>query len=583
MTATLPIASNLHLAALEAAYLRILAGEDDSPDPSSRLACLIKTFSLSRIEQMLLLTAAAADIAPTIPDAARFVDVGGCATVQFAYQRCGGALEWIAFRDALHPDAALCHWHLLTLSPNVGPLPERTLNADPRIVDFLLGGTLLNAEVSRVAKWRSAKRTEIHANRASFTAVVEALREFSRGRPGRRLFYVLAGGEPDELEEFAQSVLASLNLPLLSIEVNLDPVDRTLALREALLTRAGVLVHGVPEEIEWYRWLSRSTPIVFLARKHEEGTEPLPCPPVLRDHAWVNISLVSSRAPQSHQLGEYAQRIRTKATWPDLVVPSETRAHLQELCSQAQLQKAVLIDGGFGRRLSRGRGTTGLFCGPSGTGKTLAAEVIANELGRELYRVDLARVVSKYIGETEKSLRRIFDEAERANCVLFFDEADALFGKRTEVRDSHDRYSNLEVSYLLQIFEEADRAVVLLATNRRQAIDDAFARRFRFIVDFAMPSSELRDELWRSSFSPEIPLEGPVRVDVLADRLPLTGASIRNIALAAAFLAAADHGGQPGPVSAEHVLRAARREFEKLSSPMPLNLADLTAPKKVAR
>jgi SpoVK/Ycf46/Vps4 family AAA+-type ATPase len=247
------------------------------------------------------------------------------------------------------------------------------------------------------------------------------------------------------------------------------------------------------------------------------------------------------------------------------------------LCGHARFQQAVLIDGGFGRKLMRGRAVTGLFCGPSGTGKTMAAEVMAHHLGRELYRVDFARIVSKYIGETEKNLRRIFAEAERARCVLFFDEADALFGKRTEVRDSHDRYANLEVSYLLQLFEEAEHAVVLLASNRRDAIDEAFARRFRFVIDFPMPSAALRRELWRSSFSPEIPLAAAVRVDLLAERLHLSGASIRNIALAAAFLAVAENGGFPGPVSANHIVAAARRELEKLSSPMPITAAELTA------
>jgi SpoVK/Ycf46/Vps4 family AAA+-type ATPase len=278
-----------------------------------------------------------------------------------------------------------------------------------------------------------------------------------------------------------------------------------------------------------------------------------------------------------------AQRLPSIAAWNDLVLPIDVKARLEELCHQARLQHTVLVDGGFGRRLARGRGVTGLFCGPSGTGKTMAAEVIAHRLGRELYRVDFARVVSKYIGETERNLRQIFTEAERARCVLFFDEADALFGKRTEIRDSHDRYANLEVSYLLQLFEEAEHAVVLLATNRRQGIDDAFARRFRFVVDFPMPNAALRRELWRTSFSAEMPLDESVRVDVLADRLPLSGASIRNIALASAFLAVSEHDGAPAAIGAEHIVSAALREMEKLSSPMPVTAADITAAPKPLR
>jgi SpoVK/Ycf46/Vps4 family AAA+-type ATPase len=192
----------------------------------------------------------------------------------------------------------------------------------------------------------------------------------------------------------------------------------------------------------------------------------------------------------------------------------------------------------------------------------MAAEVVANELGRDLYRVDLAQVVSKYIGETEKNLAQVFSAAEKARCVLLFDEADALFGRRTEVRDSHDRYANLEVSYLLQRFEYTEHAVVLLATNRRQNIDEAFLRRFRFVIDFQVPDATLRRQLWRLSFPRQTRVEN-VDFDRLADKLVLTGASIRNIALAASFLAAAEN----VAIQPEHLSHAIRRELEKLGQP----------------
>jgi SpoVK/Ycf46/Vps4 family AAA+-type ATPase len=201
----------------------------------------------------------------------------------------------------------------------------------------------------------------------------------------------------------------------------------------------------------------------------------------------------------------------------------------------------------------------------------MAAEVVARDLQRDLYRVDLAQVVSKYIGETEKNLRRIVIEAERARCVLLFDEADALFGRRTEVRDSHDRYANIEVSYLLQLIEETEAAVVLLTTNRREAIDEAFLRRFRFLIDFPLPDAEIRRKLWANSFPPQLDIRN-VRFDVLADRLPLTGANVKNIALAATCLAASNG----GIVGSEQIAHATRRELERMGRPAPFSDADLT-------
>jgi SpoVK/Ycf46/Vps4 family AAA+-type ATPase len=213
---------------------------------------------------------------------------------------------------------------------------------------------------------------------------------------------------------------------------------------------------------------------------------------------------------------------------------------------------------GFAARSERGLGISALFHGDSGTGKTLAAEIIANELALDLYRVDLSRVVSKYIGETEKNLRRVFDAAEESGAILLFDEADALFGKRSDVKDSHDRYANLEVSYLLSRMETY-RGLAILTTNFRQALDQAFLRRLRFIVPFSFPDTEQRAAIWRRAFPAQTPTRGlePARLA----RLAVTGGSIRNIALAAAFLAA-DAG---EPVSPAHVLQAAATEYGKLN------------------
>jgi SpoVK/Ycf46/Vps4 family AAA+-type ATPase len=218
----------------------------------------------------------------------------------------------------------------------------------------------------------------------------------------------------------------------------------------------------------------------------------------------------------------------------------------------------VYDDWGFGARHGHASGVTVLFSGPPGTGKTMAAGVIARRLGLDLYRIDLSSVVSKYVGETEQNLDRIFAAAEISNAILLFDEADALFGRRTETRDAHDRYANLEVSYLLQRVETYD-GVAILASNLRKNIDDAFTRRMRFAIEFPLPGEAERRRIWERVWPEELPLEAGLDAGELAARFDLAGGGIRNVAVAAAFLAAADG----GRVRLEHVLQATRREYEK--------------------
>ena len=252
-----------------------------------------------------------------------------------------------------------------------------------------------------------------------------------------------------------------------------------------------------------------------------------------------------------------AQRLTPCYTWDDIVLPSDLMRQLREIANQVSARPIVYESWGFGARLPRGRGISALFSGPSGTGKTMAAEILANSLKLDLYRIDLAGVVSKYIGETEKNLRNVFDAAEQSGAILFFDEADALFGKRTEVRDSHDRYANIEVNYLLQRMEDY-RGLAILCTNRRTALDRAFLRRLRFLLEFPFPNSENRRLIWSKAFPAETPVSG-LDLDGLA-RLEITGGNIRNIALNAAFLAASE----AGSVQMAHVLHAARREYAKI-------------------
>jgi hypothetical protein len=267
------------------------------------------------------------------------------------------------------------------------------------------------------------------------------------------------------------------------------------------------------------------------------------------------------KAQVALRLGELAQRIETKATWNELVLPENARTILRTLVAQVRQRSRVCVAWGFAARSSRGLGLGALFAGPSGTGKTMAAEVIAGELGLDLYRIDLSAVVSKYIGETEKNLRRVFDAAESGGAVLLFDEADALFGRRSEVKDSHDRYANIEVSYLLQRMESY-RGLAILTTNLKQSLDVAFVRRLRFIVQFPYPDAAHREQIWRNMFPPETPVEGLDFSRLAA--LNVAGGSIRNIALNAAFLAA-DAG---EPVRMRHLLAATEAEAVKLERPL---------------
>ncbi|MGH9765828.1 MAG: AAA family ATPase [Blastocatellia bacterium] len=276
------------------------------------------------------------------------------------------------------------------------------------------------------------------------------------------------------------------------------------------------------------------------------------------------------RAQSGRKIGALARKIGPRYAWSDIVLPEDSMAQLREICQRVARRHRVLGEWGFDRKLSLGKGVNALFAGPSGTGKTMAAEIIANELGLDLYQIDLSGVVSKYIGETEKNLDAIFTAAESANAILFFDEADALFGKRSEVRDSHDRYANIEISYLLQKME-AYEGVAILATNLRQNLDDSFVRRLAFTIHFPFPDEADRGRIWAGIWPAETPLAGDVDFGLLAHRFKLSGGNIKNIALAAAFLAAEDG----GVVKMPHLLQATRREYQKLGK--PLSVAELGA------
>ena len=275
----------------------------------------------------------------------------------------------------------------------------------------------------------------------------------------------------------------------------------------------------------------------------------------------VSLLWEACRRQARPRMDDLAHRIRPVATWDDLVLPPKQLQILHEVAAHVRQRSKVYGEWGFSSKSSSGLGISALFAGDSGTGKTMAAEVLANDLRLDLYRIDLSQVVSKYIGETEKNLRRVFDVAEDGGAILLFDEADALFGKRSEVKDSHDRYANIEISYLLQRIE-AYRGLAILTTNMRGALDKAFLRRIRFIVHFPFPSSTEREMIWRRIFPQNTPIKD-LEFDKLA-RLNVAGGNIRNIALYGAFLAA--EGGEF--VRMEHLRRAAQIEYAKMERPL---------------
>jgi SpoVK/Ycf46/Vps4 family AAA+-type ATPase len=300
--------------------------------------------------------------------------------------------------------------------------------------------------------------------------------------------------------------------------------------------------------------------------------EKLPKETSLHERLW-QACLVNTRP----HLDLLAQRLDPKAAWTDIVLPKETEESLRQIASQVRQRSRVYDQWGFRDKMNRGLGISALFAGESGTGKTMAAEVIANDLALNLYRIDLSQVVSKYIGETEKNLGRLFDAAEDGGAILFFDEADALFGKRSEVKDSHDRYANIEINYLLQRLETY-RGLAVLATNMKSALDQAFLRRLRFIVNFSFPEAPQREAIWAKAFPPRAEIDPLVKQNwgFLA-RLNITGGSIHNIALSAAFMAARAGSAVTMPL----ILNAARQEFRKMERPVREMDFSWKAPRKV--
>jgi hypothetical protein len=518
--------------------------------------------------------------------------------------------------SALAPTAPLRRFRLVQIEADRG-LTTAPLRIDERILHYLAGVNVLDARLEPLLKFKGHPHWVAEQHRVLAIKTIGALDSGTRPSPvlhlcgddshgqediasllavnaGRSLYVLRAENLPTaaaEIDEFvalwtreaallpavllvqcgasipspsvrqvverlpAPLVLASreplhLDRPLSRYDVNKpEPVEQKILWKQALGPAAEGLNGLIDDLAEQFR-LSAET-IAALGDTVSSGEEA-----VDSTRLWgICRSLARPR------LEDLAQRIDPVATWNDLVLPDAPTQILHQLAAQARYRMKVYEAWGFAERGRRGLGINALFAGASGTGKTLAAEVLAGELRLDLYRIDLATVVSKYIGETEKNLKRVFDAAEEGGSILLFDEADALFGKRGEVKDSVDRYANIEVGYLLQRMENF-QGLAILTTNLKSSLDKAFQRRLRFIVDFPFPDAAQREAIWQRIFPAKTPTQD-VSPPLLA-QLSMTGGNIRNIAINAAFMAAASG----TPLGMEHLLQATRLEAIKIERPL---------------
>ena len=524
--------------------------------------------------------------------------------------------------DVLSPAAPLRYWRLIEISqPGAQPLTTAALRADERIVNYLKGLNELDDRLAALVE--PLARVDASALPASQRALADRIAdELSAARASAKPLPTvrMTGSDRSSKLDVAGAVAAGLGAHAYRLAAEFLPAQGTelehlarLWHRDCLLLPLALVIdmHGAPEGAGGavVRFIARSSGILLVdeapgrsvpldraipvaierpspAEQREAWTELLGEPAAAGSLAAQfslglgEIRSVAARVPAEGEplvrlaalwnecrrhtrpaIESLAQPIDAKATFDDIVLPPAEMVLLRRITEQVAARARVYDDWGFRERMNRGMGISALFAGESGTGKTMAAEVIANALHLDLFRIDLSAVVSKYIGETEKNLRQLFDAAEKGGAILFFDEADALFGKRSEVRDSHDRYANIEINYLLQRMEGYS-GLAILATNMKSALDVAFMRRLRFVVDFHFPDPAERREMWCKALPDGVPREA-IDLDWLA-RLHLTGGNIHGIALNAAFMAAeADT-----PVTMPLLLDAARQELRKLDQPV---------------
>ncbi|MBT0959889.1 ATP-binding protein [Denitromonas iodatirespirans] len=579
------------------------------PSPAA-IDTLATLFELSDFERDLLLLVAGVDMDARL--AALCGEAAG--QPQRPWASFGLALAVLPepHWSALTPVAPLRRWRLIEVDEAAG-LTAGRLRLDERVLHFIAGLNYLDHRLAALLEALPPAGLMADAHQDIAEQAADQLAEQS----GRLPVVMLSGDDPDGQRDVAATLAQTLGVVLFRLRAAEIPAAAheqasllSLWQREAALLGAGLLVaqddaaaaplarfvaqidglvivsgacapridgaslHFTVDKCDapgqrrlWQAALGEAADALAstvdslasqyrLGARHIAATARRIDPADPADPAAAAAMLHRLSRGDGSALSDMAQPIVPRATWDDLMLPEAPRRTLQQIAVHARHRITVHHDWGFAGKGTRGLGIATLFSGDSGTGKTLAAEVLAGELGLALYRIDLSAVISKYIGETEKNLRKVFDAAEDIGALLLFDEADALFGKRSEVKDSHDRYANIEVSYLLQRME-AYRGLAILTTNHKAALDAAFQRRLRFVVHFPYPDAVQREAIWRCIFPAATPL-GELDYAKLA-RLNATGGNIRNIALSAAFLAA-----EAGtPVSMAHLLRATHLEAAK--------------------
>jgi hypothetical protein len=582
-----------------------------APAPAA-IDTLARLFQLTPFERDVLLLAAGVEMDSLL--AALCAQVTG--QLQRPWATFGLALARLTdpHWSALAPREPLRRLRLIEVDESAS-LTAARLKIDERVLHFIVGLNYLDHRLAPLLE--EAPTPGMMSPTHSGVAVAAAKRLHTHG--DRLPTLLLSGDDISGQQDVAATVAKHLGIGLFRLRVRDVPATASeqaalamLWTREAALLNAGLFIAIDESEVDaaLARFVARLTGLVIVASRHPPATDTDNIHYVVdrpdaaeRRQLWNyavgvksgelapalnalasqyrlsarRIAAIAANAsdPDPHRyvtalhhasrtegaaLPSLAQRIDARAGWDDLVLPHPQRAALQQLAVHTRHRLRVHHEWGFASRSSRGLGIATLFWGESGTGKTLAAEVLANELGLALYRIDLSAVVSKYIGETEKNLRKLFDAAEDTGAVLLFDEADALFGKRSEVKDSHDRYANIEVSYLLQRME-AYSGLAILTTNHKAALDSAFQRRLRFAVHFPFPDQVQRETIWRAVFPADAPLDG-IDYAKLA-RLDVPGGTIRNIAMSAAFLAAESD----VPIGMEQLLRGAQLEAAKREKP----------------
>jgi hypothetical protein len=612
--------ANQQLLAAEFARLRALLDGSDALDERTRGAelrvamsappaidTLARMFELSDFERDLLLLVAGVEMDARLGPLC--AQANGQAGRPWATFGLAMSLLPSAHWDAMIPSEPLRRWRLLEIDESAG-LTVGRLRMDERVLHYLAGLNYLDQRLQPLLQPLPPAGLMCRAH----AAISEAASASLQGDGAKPRVILLSGDDAQGQLDVAADIARRLGVALYCLRAADIPTTAheqaalaTLWQREAALLGSGLLIElrdddgktlerfierlgglliiasraptpldgenltverpDVPEQRRlWHEAMgprcAELAPIIdSLAGQYRLGARRIAS---IAKRLGTQIDLAAlHRACRADAPGmsELAQLIAPRAEWDDLVLPEAQHRVLQQIAVHTRHRLTVHHDWGFADKSSRGLGISTLFWGDSGTGKTLAAEVLANTLGLPLYRIDLSAVVSKYIGETEKNLRKVFDCAEELGAILLFDEADALFGKRSEVKDSHDRYANIEVSYLLQRME-AYRGLAILTTNHKAALDAAFARRLRFVVHFPFPDQAQREALWHGVFPPATPLQH-LDYRKLAN-LSVPGGTISNIALAAAFLAA-----EAGTaVGMAHLLRAAHIEAGKRDKPI---------------